>query len=343
MNGHEPRFLQSCLSLQSCRFTRYDAPFRYRLLVPNLATGTLSAKSRNRGLQLARHGPHLPGEESSVSGGTHRMQFHFEPRLRSWSLIALLVCACRPSTKSESIPVHHVEGTLHGFLELRTAGGSIVASGDIVQVVHGDQVTDQTRFRFKDGSIDDETSVFSQRHTFQLITYHHVQKGSSFPHPMEVTIDVQSGQVTVRYTGKDGKEKVKTEHLNLPPDLANGMVPLVVENAGSDAAQTTVSMLVATPKPHIVKLVFSKRGEENFSLSGFARKANHFEIKVELEGIAGLVAPLIGKQPPHIQIWTVGGQAPTFIREQGPLYPEGPVMTIQLASPVWPEPSNSGD
>lgn len=274
--------------------------------------------------------------------GTYRMKRLFEQHLRTWSLIAMLVCAWRSIAQLESIPVRHVQGTLHGFLELRAAGGSVVALGDIVQVVHGDQVTVQTLFRFKDGSIDDETTVFSQQSTFQLITDRHIQKGPSFPHPMDVMIDAKSGQVTVRATGKDGKEEVKTEHVDLPPGLANGMVPLVVENMGADAAQTTASMRVATPKLRVVKLVVSKRGDENFSLGGSPRKANHFEIKIELGGIAGLLAPLIGKAPPNIQIWTVGGQAPTLIREQGPIYPNGPMMTIQLASPVWPESPKSG-
>jgi hypothetical protein len=37
----------------------------------------------------------------------------------------------------------------------------------------------------------------------------------------------------------------------------------------------------------------------------------------------------------------IGGQAPTFIREQGPLYPEGPMMTIELASPTFPDTAKS--
>jgi len=218
-----------------------------------------------------------------------------------------------------------------------------VASGDVVQVAHGNRVTTQTLFKFKDGSVDDETTVFLQHRTFQLITDHHIQKGPSFPHPMDIMIDANSGQVTVRSTGKDGKEEVKTDHVRLPPDLANGLVPVVAENMPSDAPEKTVSMLVATPKPRLVKLVLSKRGEERFSVGGFPRTAIHYEIKVELGGVAGVVAPLVGKEPPNIQIWTVGGQAPTFVREQGPLYPEGPMMTIQLASPVWPESPKSGE
>lgn len=268
-------------------------------------------------------------------------------RLRSWSLrslilIAMLACASRQCAQADPMPVLHLQGTIHGFVEMRAGDGNIVASGDIVQVSHGERVTIETLFHFKDGSIDDETTVFSQRHTFQLITDRHIQKGPSFPHPMDVTIDARSGQVTVRSGDKDGKEEVKTDHVDLPADLANGMVPLVAENMRSSTPETTVSMLIATPKPRVVKLVLTKSGEGDFSVGGSARKAIHYEIKVEIGGVVGVVAPLIGKAPPDIQIWTTGGLAPTFVREQGPLYPEGPVMTIQLASPVWPESAKSG-
>ena len=93
----------------------------------------------------------------------------------------------------------------------------------------------------------------------------------------------------------------------------------------------------------MAKLVISKIGEDSYSLVGTSRKAIHYEIKIQLGGVAGFVAPLIGKAPPDIEIWTVTGQAPTFVREQGPLYPDGPVMTIQLVSPIWPDASKSAD
>ena len=266
----------------------------------------------------------------------------FAQSLRSWSLIGLLVCAWLPSAQADSMPVRHVQGTFHGFLELRSEAGGVVASGDFTQVVHGDRVTSETLFRFKDGSIDDETTVFSQHRTFQLISDHHIQKGPFFPNPMDVLIDFRSGQTTVRSIGKDGKEEVKTDHLDLPPDLANGMIPLVIENMRPDAQEASVSLLVAAPKPRLVKLIISNRGEETCSVAGAGRKASHYEIKIELGGIAGIVAPLIGKAPPNIQLWIIGGQAPTFAREQGPLYSEGPIMTIQLASPAWPDSPKAG-
>ena len=165
------------------------------------------------------------------------MNILFVKRLRICSLILLLVWApLQPTAKADPVPVRAVAGTIHGFLELRSEDGQVVASGDSFQIVRGNRVTSRTLFHFKDGSIDDETTVFSQRHTFQLISDHRIQKGPSFPHPMDVLIDVQTGQVTVHSTGKDGKEEVKTDHLDLPPDLANGLVPVVLQNLPPNAA-----------------------------------------------------------------------------------------------------------
>ena len=265
------------------------------------------------------------------------MKSPYAQRLRAWSLIIMLVGACRPSAQADPMPVRHMQGTVHGFLELRSEDGRVVASGEIVQVIHDDRLTSRTLFHFKDGSVDDETTVFSQHRAFHLITDRHIQKGPSFPHPMDVLIDSLRGQVTVRSIGKDGKEEVRADHLNLPPDLANGIVPLVVENMQPGALQTEVSILVASPKPRLVKLAISSRGEETCSVVGSPLKAIHYEIKIELGGVAGVVAPLVGKEPPNIQLWVIGGQAPILVREQGPIYPEGPMMTIQLASPVWPD------
>ncbi len=256
-------------------------------------------------------------------------------RLVASLLLSLLISAA-PCASADPIPVRHIGGTIHGFLELRSSDGHIVASGDITRVVHGDRITSRTVFTFKDGSVDDETTIFSQRRTFQLISDHRIQKGPYFPHPLDTLIDARTGQVTVRTTDKDGKEDVKTDQMKLPPDLANGLVPVILENITSDTDGLTVPMVVFAPKPRLVKLVISKIGEDNASLAGSTRKAIHYNIKIDLGGVAGVVAPMLGKAPPDIQIWTIGGAAITFAREIGPLYAEGPMMTIQLASPSWP-------
>ncbi len=272
----------------------------------------------------------------------HRFQLWSRPAFLPAILTVLLVCAIQPRLRADPTPVHKVQGTYHGFLELISPDGQVVAYGDSTQVVHGDEITAETVFTFKDGSIDDETTVYTQHHTFQLISDHHIQKGPFFPHPTQVFINARTGEVFTRTTGKDGKGEFRTDHLKLPADLANGMVPLVIENMES-AAQKTVSLVVSTPKALLVQLVISKIGDDSYSLVGTTRKATHYEVKIVLGGIAGVVAPLIGKAPPNIEIWAVTGAAPTFVREQGPMYADGPVMTIELISPTWPDPAKSGN
>jgi hypothetical protein len=272
------------------------------------------------------------------------------PRHRCWSfavitaIVALLACAVQfqlPALSAETIPVRYLEGSVHGFLVLRTTEGKVIAVGDLIQLIRSDRVISRLTFRFKDGSVDDETTVFSQRGNFRLLTDHHVQKGPSFPHPLDTSIDALSGQVTVRSTDKDGKEKVTTDRFDLPPDLANGLILSLVKNIRPDAPETKVPMLVASPKPRIIQLVFSPQGEEPLSIAGSRRKAMRFAVKIELGGVTGLVAPLIGKQPKDIQIWILGGKAPAFVREEGQLYEGGPIWSIQLTAPVWPQASHT--
>jgi hypothetical protein len=255
-------------------------------------------------------------------------------------LAALCCCFLTVCVQAEPIPVRHIEGTVRGFLSVRSADGKLIAAGDLTQVVRGDRVLSRLVFHFKDGSVDDETTVFTQHKTFQLISDRHIQRGPFFPNPMDVSVDARSGEVTVRSTGKDGKEEVNTEHLDLPADLANGLGFVAAKNILPGSA-TTVSMVLALPKPRLVKLVFTQGGEDPFSVAGSARKATRIELKIELGGVAGLVAPLIGKAPPDIYIWIGGGEPPAFVKEVGYLYRDGPILTIELASPVWPKSSNA--
>ena len=90
------------------------------------------------------------------------------------------------------------------------------------------------------------------------------------------------------------------------------------------------------PKPRLVKLVVASAGEDRLSIGGSPRKATHFIVKIEIGGIAGVVAPLIGKQPPDSHVWILEGEAPAFVRSEGPLAMDGPVWRIELVSPVWP-------
>jgi hypothetical protein len=251
----------------------------------------------------------------------------------------LIVCAglIQPNgLQADQVNVHHREGLVHGFLVLRTLEGKTLAVGDATQNAAGDRVTTKLVLRFKDGSIHEETTEFSQRDKFQVMTYRVAQKGPAFKRQLETSIDFSTGQITVRYTDDDGKEKVLSERLELPPDVANGIVPTLLKNIPPAASRLTVSMVATTPKPRLVKLTIIPQGEEPFSVGGFNRNATHYVVKIEIGGAAGVVAPLVGKQPPDVHIWILGGEAPVFLKSEGPLYEGGPIWRIEQVSPVWP-------
>ncbi len=229
--------------------------------------------------------------------------------------------------------MRYMEGLTHGFLALRTLEGKTLADGDLMQVAHGGRVTSHVIFRFKDGSIHDETTIFSQDRTFRLLSDHLIQKGPSFEHPIDAFIDASTGNVTVRTTDHDGKEKVDTEHIDLPSDVANGLIFLLVKNIGS--AEAKVAMVATTPKARLVKLAITRQGADWFSVGSSPRKATHYVVKIEIGGAAGVVAPILGKQPPDIHVWILGGEAPVFVKSEGPLFYGGPIWRIELVSPVW--------
>ena len=250
------------------------------------------------------------------------------------AVAGVLMSVATPS--AEPVVVRHVEGLVHGFLSLRSPEGRLLANGDLIQNARGDRVTSRLVFHFKDGSLSDDTAVFTQRGHFSLISDHLVQKGPAFEQPLEMTIDRANGHVVVRYTNDHGEAKVEDEQMDLPPDLANGIIIALLKNVQRNALPPSLSMIAATPKPRLVKLKPRVAGVEAFSTAGSTRRAVHYELKVDIGGIAGVVAPLVGKQPPDSHVWIMEGEAPAFVRSRAPMFNGGPLWQTDLVSPVWP-------
>jgi hypothetical protein len=182
-------------------------------------------------------------------------------KAQSGKISKILICVTllQPLALPAPIAVRHAEGLVHGFLVLSAIDGAPLAHGDLIQVSTNDRVTNHLVFRFKDGSIHDETAVFSQHGTFRLQTYHLIQKGAAFGQRVELSLNSSSGEVTVHYSERDGKEKVATEHMELPPDVANGLILTLLKNLRPDGPPATVSMVATTPKPRLVKLAISPK------------------------------------------------------------------------------------
>ena len=253
-------------------------------------------------------------------------------RLCSFVLTGFLLCSTL--SLAEPVPVRYPEGSVHGYLAMRSLDGKLLAAGDLIQTIHGEQVTSRLTYRFKDGSVDDEIATFGQNGHFHLMRDHHIQKGPSFPKPLDLLVEVKTGEVTVRYMD-GGKQKVDSSHMELPDDLSNGILLDLAKNLSPKATETKISYLAVTPKPRIVHLSFKPDGIDNFRSAGLRNKAQRYKIHIELGGVTGIIAPILGKEPADGLVWVGTGQVPAFIKSESPLYLAGPLLRTELIGPVW--------
>jgi hypothetical protein len=251
-------------------------------------------------------------------------------------LVVTAAClSCLPTLNPQALVIKK-EGFARGFLTLKSLDGKIVADGEQTQTTRGNQVTTRTVFHFKDGSLQDETTVFSQQPHLKLIRDHVIQKGPAFKESVDISVTPDSGQVIGKSTGSDGKEKVISEHLDLPADLINGVGVTLLKNLPSHTTNITVPFVTPSSKPRLVKLEISLVGEDSFVVGGFShRKAKHYVIKVKIGGVAGAVASIVGKQPEDTHVWILEGDAPVFVRSEGPLYQGGPIWRTEATAPRW--------
>ena len=235
---------------------------------------------------------------------------------------------------AEQVPVRHLEGVTLGFLVLRSLNGEVLAYGDLKQVANGDDglLVDDLQFRFKDGSFYEEITKFTQRGKFRLVSDQVVQKGPSFKQESESWIDAGTGKITVRIRDK-GKEKMTSKHIDVPEDASNGLLFVLLKNVDPSAPQTTVSFVAASTTPRVVKWNILPGPEKTIKVGLITHKTQQYIVKTKIEGVAGAVAPLIGKQAPDIHVWLVKSEAPTFVEFEGPLSQDSPVWRIEVTAP----------
>ncbi len=250
--------------------------------------------------------------------------------------LALTLAASVAPLRADPVPVRQTQGLTHGFLTMRSEDGKIIAKGELIQVAHGERVSARLLHRFTDGSIDEDTVTYLQHGTFKLLRDHHVQKGPYFPKPSDFLVDVASGNVTSRSVDKDGKEKVEVQHMDLPADVYNGLIGTILLNVARDTPRFKIGLVAPTGKGRLVKIAITPDGEGTFSEAGQRHKATLFRLKIELGGIVGVVAPIVGKQPADTLVWILEGEAPGFVGQIGPLYEGSPIVDIQVSGTSFP-------
>ena len=255
---------------------------------------------------------------------------------RGWVAVVLaMAVSAAASAGAEPVKVRLPEGNSRGFLALRPPGGDPIAYGELGQKPTGKFLENRLTLHFKDGSLYDETLTFSQNRVFRLEAYRLTQRGPSFP-LTEVAFDRVSGRYTARtQDGKDGKIETAGGALEMPDDLYNGMALTLLKNlpAGATAA---VHMVAFTPKPRVIKMGLAQEGTDPARVAGANRKANRYLVKLEVGGLTGVVASLVGKDPPDPRYWLIPGEVPAFGKFEGAMYLNGPIWRIEQTPIAWP-------
>jgi hypothetical protein len=187
-----------------------------------------------------------------------------------------------PPAAAEPVLVRFTEGITHGFLTLRTPDGRLIAAGDLMQVARRGAVESRIVFHFKDGSLWDETVVYTQERVFTLQSYRLLQKGLTFAADSEVSLERAAATYRVKTTARDGgKEAVLDGAFTLPPDTYNGMVVTVTKNLARGARETG-HLLVFTPTARLIQLEIAPAGEHKVLVGHLVKSATRYVLTPKL-------------------------------------------------------------
>lgn len=192
-------------------------------------------------------------------------------------------------------------------------------------------------FRVRDGSLYDETVVFSQSRVFTLLSYRLQQHGPSFPEEMEISVERERdhGRYQVTSGRAGGEAETATGEIELPPDVYNDTFIMILRNLAKGVTET-VPVLAFTPKPTLVQIELTPQATETV-LAGERRvPATHYALKPKLGLLRGVAAALFGKTPADYHCWIVTADLPAFVAIDGPLYAGGPIWRFETVSPRGP-------
>jgi hypothetical protein len=249
-------------------------------------------------------------------------------------LVALALLMLPTALEAEPIKVRLREGNSRGFVVLRSLEGEPLAYGESRQKPVGEAIESVLALKFKDGSRRDETVTFSQNGAFRVVAYRLVQRGPSFP-TTEVSFDRRTGRYTARtQEKKEDQERTASGTLQMPADLYNGMAVTLLKNLPAGTAVST-HVVVFTPKPRLIRMTLSQQGEAAARVGAEAKRLVEYLAKLEVTGVAGVVATVIGKDPPDSRYWFVAGDVPAFARFEGAMYLHGPVWRLEQTVLEW--------
>jgi len=108
----------------------------------------------------------------------------------------------------------------------------------------------------------------------------------------------------------------------------------------SGATARDEDLLAFTPKPRLLSMKYLPESTDGFLVGSASRKATRWLVKLELGGMLGVLASIVGKDPPDLHYWIAAAPVPpAFVKFEGPFSLNGPIWRIELSGPRWPEES----
>jgi hypothetical protein len=212
-----------------------------------------------------------------------------------------------------------------------------LAYGELTGLVKGDRMESRLTWRFRDGSLQDELVTYLQKPVLKLLSYKQIQRGPSFPADVEVAFTREPSRYELKQREKGKKDTEEySGALELPPDVYNGMTSTILNNLVKGEIATG-HLVAFTPKPRLVKTTMRAIGEDPVIIGESRRSATRYLVDLEVGGIAGVFAKVVGKDPPDLKFWVLGGTPPAFVKFEGPFFVQGPIWRIELFAPRWPK------
>jgi hypothetical protein len=240
------------------------------------------------------------------------------------SLALILIVA---TSAARAVEPNELEGATHGYPGLYDSNGQKLANGEFQQWVENGRLHVTITYRFPDGKVWEEKSVFRQQPEMlqEKWSWRESKEGKT---EREFNLDFVDGTAMTHLNGKDVSVKIDIE----PGRTFAGFgFTIALSNLYDRLLKGETIELKAigfTPKPRVVAVNVFQAGLDRIEMGGRVFRGNHFMIRPDLPFMAKLFI-----RAPDNHIWLTNPKPATFLRWEGPIVmPSDPIIRVDLIS-----------
>src|SRR5207248_382770 len=143
-------------------------------------------------------------------------------------------------------------------------------------------------------SFFEERVTFTQHDVFRLVSYRLIQTGPAFAQDLDASLAREGNHYrVVARSHPDGRERTWEGSMDLPPDLYNGMIIMLLKNLSARDTEV-VHLLAFTPRPRMIELALVPAGRPRVLNGSSSETALLFDLKPKLGALVGFFAHVMG-------------------------------------------------